>query len=174
MNLVPGMFYSFNKSIVSSSVTPSYIKNFFSAYPTSAFLDPEYISTKYVLLENTCEYWLPSNYFTLPSMVYLSHMHVSILVWNTLSVLYFLDRRINAQRLSLYIVLYIASHACLVPIYHRPLSSSGDTLELRPFDWNRLACGTSCIITFDSDKLIDGIETTLKLQIIILVMTPIS
>ena len=62
-------------------------------------------------------------------MVYADHMHVRILVWNTLSNLYGLDRGITAERVSLCVVLVIVSLNCSRHIYHRLLSSSGDTVD---------------------------------------------
>ena len=71
-------------------------------------------------------------------MVSVPHMHVSLLVWNTLSDLYLLNRGVIYEQVSLCIVLVIVSIACLRPIFHRSLSSWGDTVEWRPFDWNFL------------------------------------
>ena len=133
-----------------------------------------YISKKYVPLENTCEYQFSSKYFTCPSMVSVAHMTVRLLIWNTMSALYCLDRGITAERVSLGFVLAIVSLACLRPICHRSLSSSGDAVEWRLFDWNLLACGASCTVVFVSDTFLDGIKATLTLPIIQLVMAPMS
>ena len=96
MNSVPGLFCSFDSSTVNYSGTPRYIKNVFSACPASCFLDIGYISAKYVPLDNTCAYLFPSKYFTRLYMVSVAHIFVSILVWNTLSAFYSLDRGIIA------------------------------------------------------------------------------
>ena len=91
-------------------------------------------------------------------MVSVVHMPVSLLVWNTLSNLYWLARVITADQVSICVVLENVSLACLNPIYHHPLSSSGDTVEWRRLDWLVLAYGTSGTLAFDSDILLDGIE----------------
>ena len=149
-------------------------KNVFSSCPASALLAIEYISAKYVPLENTCAYWFPSNDCTLPYMVSVAHMPVSLLVCNTLSALFCLARGITAEQVSLCVILGIVSLTCSILIYHRSLISSDDMVELRPINWNVLDCGTSCTIAFNSNKLLDGVKATLTLPIIWLVMAPLS
>ena len=134
INSVPGIFCSFDPSLVSYSGTPSSITNVLSACPKSAFLAIGYISEKYVPLENTCTYWFQSKDFTRPSMVHVDHMPVIFLVWNTMYALYHLARGITADRVSLCVVLAILYLACWRTICHRSLKYSDDTVEWRPFD----------------------------------------
>ena len=54
------------------------------------------------------------------------------------------------------------------------MCSSGNTVEWRPLYCNVLASGTSCIVVFVSDTFLHGIEVTLTLSIIQLVMEPMS
>ena len=129
MNSVPGLFYYSDTSTVSSSETPSCITNVFSDFHESDFLAIGYISAKYVPLENISAYWFPYNYFTRLSMFYVAHMHVRLLVCNTLSTLYRLAREIAAERLSLCVVLVIVYISCSIPICYLSLSSSGNTVE---------------------------------------------
>ena len=107
-------------------------------------------------------------------MVSVDHMPVSLLVWNTVSAFYCLARGITAEGGSICVVLAIVYLSCSRSICHRSLSSSGDTVEWRPFDWNVFACGISCTVAFVSDTFLDGIEATLTLTIIQLVMAPMS
>ena len=99
----------FYPSTISSSGTPSYVKNFLSAFPASAFLAITFISENYVPLEKTCAYWFLSKDFTRPPMVYVAHMPVRLLLWNTLSTLYRLARSIISERVSLCVVFVIVS-----------------------------------------------------------------
>ena len=62
-------------------------------------------------------------------MVFVAHMPVSLLVWNTLSALFRLDRGITAEQVSLCVVLEIVSLTFSRPICHHSLSYSGDTVE---------------------------------------------
>ena len=174
MNSVHELFCSFGPSTVSYSGTQTSITTVFSACSASAFLAIGYISAKYVPLENTCEYRFLSNDFTCPSMVSVAQMPVILLVYNTLSSLYLLARVTTDEWVILCVVLAIVSISCLIPIYHRSLSSSGVTVEWNPFDCNTLSCGTSCTIAFDSDTFLDGIGEILTLKIIRLVMALMS
>ena len=174
MNSVPGMFCYFDPSTVSLSGTPSSITNVFSACTVSYFLAIGYISAKYAPLENTCAYRFLSNEITRPSMVSVAHMYVSLLVCNNMYALYWLTSGITADRVSICVVLDMVSIACSIPIYHCSLSSFGDTFEWRPFNWNVLSCGTYCTVAFDLDTFLDGIEATLTLKIIRLVMATMS
>ena len=140
----------------------------------SALLSIGSISAKYVPLENTCAYWFLSKYFTRPSMVSVSHMPVKLLVCITLFSLYCLARGITDEQVSLFVFLEIVYLACLRPICHRSLISSGDTVELSPFDWNVLAFGTYCTVAFASNTFLDYIKSTLTLPIIWLGMAPMS
>ena len=174
MNSVPGLFWPFVPSTVSYSVTPSSVTNVFSDCPTSDLLSIRCISAKYVPFENTCAYWLPSNDFTWPSVVSVSHMPMSCLVWNTLSALYCLARGINDDQVNLCVVLDSVYFSCYILIFHRSLSSPDDTVEWHPLHWNVFACGTYFTVIFNYDEFLDGIEATLTLPIIQLVMSPMS
>ena len=97
-----------------------------------------------------------------------------LLIWNTLYELYCLTRVIIAERVICCVVFAIVSLACSSHIYHRSLSSWGDMVEWRPFDWSALACGTVCTVTIVSDTHLDDTESTLTLPIIRHVMAPMS
>ena len=172
MNSVPGLFYSFDSSTVNYSGTPRYIKNIFSACPASFFLEIGYISAKYVPLEITWDYRLPSNDLTWPFILLLAHMLTCRFVWNTLSALYCLEKGITSKKVSLWLVLDSVALACLIPIYHCLLISSGDTIEWHTFDFNVFACGKSCTVASIYDTSLDGILVTLILETIHLVMAP--
>ena len=74
------MFLSFDPPTIGYSGTPSSIKNVFSACTASDFLAIEYISEKYVPLENICAYWFQSKDFNRPYIIYVARMPVSLLV----------------------------------------------------------------------------------------------
>ena len=168
------MFCYFDPPTFSSSRTPSSTTNILSSCIAPSFLAIGYISAKYVPLDNTFAYRFPYKDFTHPPMVSVSHMPVRLLVWNDLSAFYCLARGIKDERVSLYVVLVIVSHACLRPICHRSLNFTGDTVEWRPLNWNVLACGTSYTVAFVSDTFFDGIKATLTLPIIRLIMASMS